>query len=288
MESVKRRVDEHLRPKRRAISSRFPVLAGPAVLVRRLARSIKNAATLPRLGKPGAYLGHVVARHSSPLRRRLGDSDPSLHDGKIENLRLAIRKLDGLVIPSGQTFSFWKAVGHVSKKKGYAEGMLLSNGRVVRGVGGGLCQLSNFLAWIFLHADTRLTERHHHSVDAFPDSGRTIPFGSGATVFSNYLDLQAKNVSDRPLQLKLWLTDGYLKGQLLSDAPAARKYHVFQKRHLFARRGDQFFRCNEIHREAFVQGEKVGEELIFTNFAPVAYPTTQEALEAEGHEVREV
>jgi vancomycin resistance protein VanW len=288
MESVKRHVEEHLRPKRRALSSRFPVLAAPAVFARRLVRSLKNRATLPKLARRVDYLGYVVARHSSPLRRRLGESDPELNEGKIANLRVAIRALDGLVIPPGKTFSFWKAVGGVSTKRGYVEGMLLSNGKVVRGLGGGLCQLSNFLAWIFLHADTRLTERHHHSVDAFPDSGRTIPFGSGATVFSNYLDLQAKNVSDRQLQLKLWLTDGYLKGQLLSDAPAARKYHVFQKKHLFAERGGKFFRYNEIHRETFVCGEKVAEELVFTNFAPVAYQTTREALQAEGHEVREV
>ncbi|HEU0081097.1 MAG TPA: VanW family protein [Candidatus Paceibacterota bacterium] len=279
--AVSAKIREYERPKRRALSSRFPALVPPAVAFKRTVRAIKNELSLPRLERR-PYLPCVVARHSSPLFRKLGDSDMSLQRNKVTNLRIALERLNGLVIPPGQTFSFWRAVGGVSKRKGYVEGMLLSNGKVSRGVGGGLCQLSNFLMWIFLHADIEIVERHHHSVDAFPDSGRTLPFGSGATVFSNYLDLQVRNASPRPLQLKLWLTDAFLKGQLLSDAPAERKYHVTERNHCFVNRGGRFFRYNEIHRQARRGGQALGEEKVFVNFAPVAYPVSEGELREKG------
>lgn len=47
--------------------------------------------------------------------------------------------------------------------------MQLSRGEVVRGVGGGLCQLANLLYWMSLHTPLEIAERHQHSFDPFPD-----------------------------------------------------------------------------------------------------------------------
>lgn len=276
------RIRAYYEPERIALSKRFPVLVGPAVLVRRTHRALINAATLPVLRRE-PYLPFVVARHSSPLFRKLGDSDPRLQRNKVRNLERAIEKLDGLVIPPHKIFSLWHAVGAVTKGRGYVPGMLLSNGRVVEGVGGGLCQLSNFLFWILLHADVEVVERHHHSVDVFPDEKRTLPFGSGATIFANYLDLKIRNRSDHPLQLKLWLTDTALKGQVLSDAPSPKKFHIREENHQFIKHGGQYFRYNELYRETYVKGEKHGEEQVAVNFAPVMYAVSDEYLMERGY-----
>jgi vancomycin resistance protein VanW len=268
-------ITQYESPKRKAISSRYPLLLKPAVFVKRSVRKFKNQITLSRL-KKGTYLSHVIARHSSPLMRKLGDSDMRLQRNKITNLRIAIQKLDGIVIPPGKTFSLWHAVGSVTKRKGYVNGMLLSNGRVAEGLGGGLCQLSNFLFWILLHADTEVIERHHHSKDVFPDSGRTLPFGSGATIFSNYLDLKIKNTSQNPLQIKLWLTKEYLKGQILSDKPSQYKFHIVERNHCFIKTKSKYFRYNEIYREKYIEGTKISEEKIVSNFAPVLYSINED------------
>lgn len=277
-------IERYERPKRKAISSRFPILVGPAVFTKRSIRLMYNFIFLSKLQK-GIFLPCVIARHSSPLYRRLGDSEIYLQKNKVINLQFAIAALDGIVIPKGAVFSLWDIVGSVTKKKGYVEGMLLSNGKVSVGVGGGLCQLSNFLMWIFLHADIEIIERHHHSVDAFPDSGRTLPFGSGATIFCNYLDLQIRNKSDSPLQLKLWITGASLKGQLLSTKPAFYKYHVHEKNHCFVKRNGRFFRYNEIYRETFKEGLHIVNTHIFTNFAPVVYETNVKSLTGLGYKV---
>jgi len=284
---LKKCLFEYERPKRRALSSRFPFLVWPIIAMRRFARGIYNKFTLKRLHQ-GNFLPTVVARHSSPLYRKLGDGNERLQINKVINLKCAIAKLNGLIIPPGETFSFWNTVGRVSRKRGYVEGMLLSNGKVSEGIGGGLCQLSNFLFWILLHAETEILERYHHSVDVFPDSGRTLPFGSGATIFSNYIDLKVRNTSVRPLQIKLWLTEDSLKGQLLSDESASRKFHIREQNHLFLRKGDIYFRYNEMYREAFENGVKKDSEKIVVNFVPVIYLITEDYLKAGKYDVMSV
>ena len=72
-------------------------------------------------------------------------------------------------------------------------GMVLHNGGFKPGVGGGLCQLSNLIYWMTLHTPLTVVERWRHSYDVFPDAERTQPFGSGATVAYNHIDLQIRN-----------------------------------------------------------------------------------------------
>ena len=175
------------------------------------------------------------------LRRKLGDSDPRLQEQKITNLKQAVKNLNGVVILPGKFFSLWSIVGEPSAKNGYVNGMLLSGGKVIEGMGGGLCQLSNFLFWIFLHVPSEVVQRYHHSIDVFPDSGRVLPFGSGATILYNFIDLKIKNISDQPLQLKMWITDKHLKGQLLVPKRIESKFHVFEKNHTFIKKDNKYF-----------------------------------------------
>ncbi|MFA7244979.1 MAG: VanW family protein [Candidatus Magasanikbacteria bacterium] len=266
-------------PTRVALSRKYPFLKSFIILVRHFFRNLQNFFNLNiTYQKNDTYFSHVVARHQSLLRRKLGVSDPKLQEQKIQNLKQAIKKLDGIVIKPGKIFSFWQVVGQPKYKDGYVDGMLISNGNVIEGLGGGMCQLSNFLYWIFLHAPTEIMERHHHSKDVFPDSGRTLPFGSGATIFYNYLDLKVKNVSNFSLQIKIWLTDDHLKGQILSNGKVLENFHIVEKNHLFVKKGLNYFRYNEIYREVFVEGKLQKTEEVTTNFAPVLYEISDDYL----------
>ena len=147
----------------------------------------------------------VASKHSSILLRQLKDVDMWMQHNKIKNLELAIARIDGLIVNPGETFSFWRTIGTTTKIKGYLEGMVLTQGSFKGGTGGGLCQLSNLIYWMTLHTPLNITERYRHSYDVFPDSKRTQPFGSGATVSYNYIDLQIYNATNQPYQLHLYL-----------------------------------------------------------------------------------
>jgi len=283
------RINDYEKPKRVALSKKYPRLKKPIIISRQILKNFDNFFDFKiKYKKREEFFDCIIKRHQSVLRRQLGNSDKYLQEQKIINLKLAVKKLNGVIIEPGNIFSLWKIVGRPKYKDGYVDGMLLSNGQVIEGLGGGLCQLSNFLHWIFLHTPFKIIERYHHSMDVFPDSNRTLPFGSGATILYNFIDLKAKNISKSPLQLKLWLTDNHLKGQIISSEPWSQKYHLFEKNNLFIKKGEKYYRYNEIYRETKINGKVQKVEKILTNFAPVLYPITDEYLNEHGFKLLKI
>lgn len=106
----------------------------------------------------------VVAEIRSPLWSGPGGaSEHDLTAGKIQNLRLAVRALDGIEVPAGAVFSFWRQIGRASRRRGFVAGRELREGCLVTSTGGGLCQLSNGLYEAALAAGFEIVERHAHS-----------------------------------------------------------------------------------------------------------------------------
>jgi vancomycin resistance protein VanW len=257
-----------------AISKRFPALA-PAILETKIA--LKASRTLhPKFAlKPDSTITPQfrVHRHKSVLRRKLGDSDPVLQEQKVYNLRIAAEKFNEIVIKPGQTFSFWKLLGRPSRKRGVVDGMLISDGKPVAGLGGGLCQMANLLYWLFLHSPLEVVEHHHHSIDIFPDSGRVLPFGSGASVFYNYIDLQVKNPTPYNLILKIYVDDIFLHGEMWSDEKIPFSYTVREEDHYFYKKEDQVYRTNKLYKITRQEpgGKEIKKELITYNDSKVLY-----------------
>lgn len=229
-----------------------------------------------------------VKKHQSVLIRKLGDSDVQLQYNKVVNLKIASKKVDGILIKPGEVFSLCRLVGLTSKRKGYLPGMELSFGEAKAGVGGGLCQIANLIYWMVLHSPLDVIERHHHSFDPFPDDGRVLPFGSGATIFYNYLDLRVKNNTPYTFQINLWFSEKCLEGELRIDTELDYSYHVYELNHKFLKINDEFYRSNEIWRNKiskFTGGEVLEHELITKNFALVKYiPEQYEEPEANTNE----
>ncbi len=263
-------------PPRKLLSQRHPFFYFLAVEIRRLHRIVQWYSN----GKKYCYqkstspLPFRIKKHQSVLLKKLGDSDMQWQYNKITNLRVAIRQLDGILIQPGEHFSFCKLVGRPHQRKGYLPGMELSFGKARAGIGGGLCQLSNLIHWLVIHSPLTVTERHHHSFDPFPDEGRVLPFGSGATIFYNYRDYQFTNNTLHTFQLRLWLSEKHLEGELRINHELEYAYHVVEKDHQFLRIQGEFYRKNEIWRNKilkFKSGKIIDRELVTQNFARVSY-----------------
>jgi vancomycin resistance protein VanW len=214
-----------------------------------------------------------VKRHKSLLLRQLGETEMWMQHNKVTNLRIACAQVDGLVIRPGETFSFNKLVGNATRRKGYVEGMRLSNGQARPGIGGGICQLANLLHWMVLHSPMTVTQRSTHSFDPFPDNGRVLPWGVGCSIVYNYVDLQFRNDTDQTFQLRVAVGDRYLEGEILADVPGESSYRVFARGERFLRVGAEYFRRNEIWRTVIDRrtGTAVRDELIRENVALVKY-----------------
>jgi vancomycin resistance protein VanW len=262
---------------RRPISQLHPWLDAARtrelILERRLSDGIRRVA-FSRTVVPDP-LPVTLVRHASLLRRRFRGLDPRLQETKIVNLRLAAASIDGLLIAPGEVFSFWNRVGPPTAARGFVEGLILRRGRITIGVGGGLCQLSNLLYWMALHTPLTVVEQHHHGFDPFPDSGRVLPFGSGATIFYNYGDLRLANPTDQPIRLGVRVGRTRLHGCITTDRPWPVAYHVDERDHHFERGTDgQVYRDNELWRRVVDRrtGQTLERTLIARNHALVIYP----------------
>lgn len=144
----------------------------------------------------------VISRSRTPLWTEIEPEERFLVAGKIHNLRLALKGLDGAEFPAGEVFSFWKNVGRASRWKGYVKGRELREGCIIPNVGGGLCQISNALYDAALGANFEIIERHAHTQVV---TGSLAEKGRDATVFWNYVDLRFR--SEKPFRIEAKLDD---------------------------------------------------------------------------------
>ena len=112
---------------------------------------------------------------------------------KLNNIKVALKKIEEIQINPNEVFSFWKTVGRPSKKNGYIESRSIVNGQITPTIGGGLCQLSGLIYYASLLANLETIERHNHSKDIYTDKTRFTPLGSDAAVVYGFKDLKIKN-----------------------------------------------------------------------------------------------
>lgn len=66
-----------------------------------------------------------------------GSSDERAH-----NVRLALSKMGGIIIPAGETISFNATVGERTEANGFKKAKIIVDGKYTDGIGGGVCQAS--------------------------------------------------------------------------------------------------------------------------------------------------
>lgn len=223
--------------------------------------------------RQGERLPCIQSAHATPLLRHLRGDQMEWQRNKVVNLKLAVARLDGLILHPGETFSYWKLIGKPTRQKGYREGMVLFLGQIGSDVGGGLCQLSNLIFWMTLHTPLTVVERYRHSHDVFPDADRTQPFGSGATCAYPHRDLMIRNDTDQDFQFCLRVGETHLQGEWRAMRPPERRYEVVER----DARIDQaawggYIRHNALYRDVYdLQGNFLEEQFLFTNDAIMMY-----------------
>lgn len=115
---------------------------------------------------------------------------------QVHNVRLAIRRIDNVVLQPGQVFSFLRTVGPWTADRGYEKAPVSYDGELVRSWGGGVCQASTTLYNAALLAGLEIVERHRHHWPA-----RYAPVGRDAAVAYSDIDLRFRNNLPRPVRI---------------------------------------------------------------------------------------
>lgn len=134
--------------------------------------------------------------------------------------------------------------------------------------------MANLIHWLVLHTPLTVTELHHHTDALFPDFKRRVPFGTGTSICYKSLDYRFKNTTNYPIQIRVWLDDTFLYGEIRSNFPLDKKYKIVEEDHHFARdeNGD-FYRNSKVYRIIYDKETKkeLKKELILDNHSKVMY-----------------
>ena len=210
---------------------------------------------------------------SSNLIKRGKGIDLRLQENKATNIMLACKKINGIVIRPGEVFSFWNTVGKTTKKKGYKDGRVIIGGKLVPGIGGGLCNLGNTIHWLVLHSPLDVMEFHKHSDALAPDEGKRDPFSAGTSISYNNLDYRFKNNTNQAVQIIVWCEDEKLYAELRSEQEFPWSYELVEENHHFQKEGNKYYRNSKIYREITdkITGNILKKELVLDNHSEVMY-----------------
>ena len=119
------------------------------------------------------------------------------------NLRLAANKINGTVLLPNEEFSYNAVVGERTIKSGYKMAATYSNGAVVDGLGGGICQISSTLYDAVVMANLDITTRRNHQfVTSY------VPAGKDATVVWGSQDFKFVNSRKYPVRITATVQGG--------------------------------------------------------------------------------
>ena len=82
---------------------------------------------------------------------------------RMQNIEAAAKQFHGLLVAPGETFSMGEHMGDVSLENGFAEALIIYGGRTIKGVGGGVCQVSTTLFRTVFNAGFPVVERIPHA-----------------------------------------------------------------------------------------------------------------------------
>jgi len=122
-----------------------------------------------------------------------------------ENVRLAAQFIDDTILLPGEVFSYNERVGERSADRGFKVAKVYSDGEIVDGMGGGICQVSSTLYNAVLRADLEVVERRNHSLTI-----SYVPNGTDATVSFGTIDFRFKNNKDVPIKIVAKASGGKL------------------------------------------------------------------------------
>lgn len=125
------------------------------------------------------------------------------------NLRLAANKINGTVLMPGETFSYNKVVGERTIAAGYQEAPIYVSGKVVDGLGGGICQITTTLYNAVVYANLDIVERSNHQfVPSYAPASRD------ATVVYGSIDFKFKNNRNYPIKIVCSVQNGIANFQI--------------------------------------------------------------------------
>lgn len=144
-----------------------------------------------------ALIGNTATAESLGIREVVSEQSTTFAGSpaeRITNIEVASARFQGLLIPPGGTFSFNEWLGDVTSDSGFAEALIIYGGRTIRGVGGGVCQVSTTAFRAAYFGGFPIVERHAHAYRVgYYERGSWRGPGLDAAIFAPLVDFKFQN-----------------------------------------------------------------------------------------------
>lgn len=141
--------------------------------------------------------------------------------GRTKNIELSAQALNNVILGTGDLFSFNTTLGPSDEIHGYQPAEEVLNGKLVMGIGGGICQTSSTLYNAIDALGVGYVEKHHHSLTV-----GYVPKGRDATVSYGGKDFRFENTTGVPLLIKAFIG----KGSLTVEIRTSKLYEPLLKK----------------------------------------------------------
>ena len=162
------------------------------------------------------YLESLLFRDLIAERTTFAHGTPN----RLGNIDLAAKAIDGVIILSGEEFSFNGLVGPRSYERGYRQAPAFSSGEVIMATGGGICQVSSTIYAAIKPSQFEVTERRAHGLPV-----AYLPAGWDATVVWDFTDFRFVNNTDYPIRVEVEIVGRNVTakvfGTIIDDFPRA-------------------------------------------------------------------
>ncbi|MDQ6422484.1 VanW family protein [Paenibacillus sp. LHD-117] len=141
--------------------------------------------------------------------------------GRAHNVTVTAETLNDWHLAPGEVFSYSKLIAMAEKEHEYREAPVILNGKLVPGIGGGICQVSSTLYQAVLRAGLEIVERRNHSLPV-----AYLPLGHDATYATDAIDFKFRNSTGKHLIIRTVAEDRKLTVKLFGTMPEDVSYDI--------------------------------------------------------------
>lgn len=164
----------------------------------------KESYTIPlKITSPNVTTDQIGSEAFPDLLATYSTTFATSNVSRSTNIRLAGKKINGVVLAPGKTFSYNSTVGKRTEAAGFKTAAVYAGGEVTTGIGGGICQVSSTLYNSVLLSNLQIVERYNHGFNP-----GYVPAGRDATVSWGGPDFKFKNSRNYPIKISCVVSGG--------------------------------------------------------------------------------
>ncbi|MCJ8012706.1 VanW family protein [Paenibacillus sp. KQZ6P-2] len=141
--------------------------------------------------------------------------------GRVYNVSSAAKAMDGMVLKPGDLFDYSKVIAKAEEKYGFREAPVILNGKLVPGIGGGICQVSSTVYNAALRTGLQIVERRNHSLPV-----SYLPKGLDATFAEGSINFRFKNTTGKSLIIRAFVEGNTLTIKFFGTFPKNTEYSL--------------------------------------------------------------